>query len=216
MFRAILTFFLGITLILLILSAISSSIQPFPLPKKALKHTQSLQLNAENQAEITVRSEQDLANQPKDSNTTTDDSNAEHHDELAVQKQQKDLDDVVANEIELLLNQEASLTNIIEANISLLGKLGSAAAFLSHQALLRKIQQTDHVQPISIICSRKMCNILVYGADPDIAENFAVKLLSENSDHLQVSEGEYRVFREEDYDFAHVVINLAEQASINE
>ncbi len=205
MFRAILTFFVGVTLILLILGAISTSLQPHPPAKDHSKNTQSLHLDSQNTDEIVVRSEQPLpAESANNSEPDESNKNSTVQDPSDITEQQ------VAKEIEVLLESEANLTNIIETNISLLGKLGNSAAFLSHQTLLRKINSTEHIQPISIVCSNTRCNVLVYGASADVAEAFANTLIHEEINNINVLGGKYRIFREEDYDFAHVVLEVTE------
>lgn len=205
MIRAILTFFLGITLILLILGVISSSLKPPPASKSPQKHTEPLHSNTPNTDNMVVRSDQDLSEETNDS--------VDFDEKASTAGVNQDVDEAaeerVAREIQILLESEASLSNIIGTNITVLGNLGGSAAFVSHQALLRKINSTDEIQPMSIVCSNTLCNVLIYGSDAPTAEAFANTLLNNELPGVNVTGGEYRVFREENYDFAHVVLKVA-------
>lgn len=202
MIRAIVTFFLGITLILLILGVISSHLKPPSAAKNTQNHTQSLHSDSANADQVVVRSEQNPEQE-------TNNSDERIPTELTNQGTAEAAEERVAREIQILLESEASLSNIIETNITVLGNLGGSAAFLNHQALLRKINSTENVQPMSIVCSNTLCNILIYGANPSTAEAFAITLLNDEVPGVNITGGEFRVFREDNYDFAHVVLKVA-------
>ncbi|MCH8492929.1 MAG: hypothetical protein LAT53_06840 [Idiomarina sp.] len=133
---------------------------------------------------------------------------AEHHLSAAPSSDIQELEAAeqrVADQISVLLAEEPSLHSIIETNIALLGEVSGSAAFLNHQALLRLINQTEQIQPMSIVCSNNLCNILIYGADEAQAARFSEHLLHEQA-AVAIVDGSYRLFTEAEHNFSHIVL----------
>lgn len=214
MFRAILTFIAGITLILLILSVISVTWESRSPSEAPQKNTRSLHSDSESAEDIVVMSEQDLqngTNNTRDSDATSTNQTSSPASDQQTTPSESDKEELIAREIEVLLESEPKLSTIVETNASLLGKISDSPAFLHHQALLRKSNQTEHIQPISIVCTNTLCNILVHGADADVAEDFAESLVAGETKNIVVAGGEYRIFNDSGYDFAHIVLYITKQ-----
>ena len=214
MFRAILTFLAGITLILLILSVISVTWESSSPSEIALKNTKSLHSESPNAEDIVVMSEQNWqedADSISNPDETSGGETLRSENGQATASAENNAEALIAREIEVLLESEPKLSTIIETNASLLGKISDSPAFLHHQALLRKSNQTEHIQPISIVCANTLCNILLHGTNASVAEDFAESLVAGEVQNIAVERGEYRIFNDSGYDFAHVVLHISKQ-----
>ena len=77
----------------------------------------------------------------------------------------------------VLLESEPALGEIIEENIQLIGQIEYHTAFQHHQAILKLIQEAENVQPISVVCTGLVCNLAIYANSAERAAEFSQKNL---------------------------------------
>lgn len=105
----------------------------------------------------------------------------------------------------VLLESEPALGEIIEENIQLIGQIEYHTAFQHHQAILKLIQEAENVQPISVVCTGLVCNLAIYANSAERAAEFSQKLI-QPSPQLPIESAEVRPFKEEEHNLVHIVL----------
>lgn len=219
MLKPVVIFLAGALLMLLILGSVEWSVNAW---NENVKNPQRPQTE-QSTPDVVVRSEQNRptaeANSEQTPNANVDEQTAatllvdiELDADPATEADSSQQEQAI---IEQLLNEDASLNSIIEANVQLLGQVNSEAAFLHHQALLRLVNQTEQVQPMSIVCSNSVCNLAIYATTAALAERFAQQLVSQGAPGVAISGGEYRMFQENEHNFANIILHT-EKRQANE